>query len=89
MGAAIKENHSYPCKHCGKPFMIMRTKTGSWLPVEWNGDKPPPGNEYDSSIHKSHLLNCKERQADWNELRKVLRDQEWEEKKRLSKILLR
>jgi len=26
-----------PCKACGKTIHFVRTKTGAWMPVEWDG----------------------------------------------------
>ena len=49
----------------------METQTGTYLPVEVKENESYDDSEiFDYRIHKSHLLNCKQRRNDWNEKKK-------------------
>lgn len=60
----------YWCFHCKQKFVVMKTKTNTFLPVEINNDEVYDEETiFDYRIHKSHLLNCKERFKDWDKFK--------------------
>lgn len=64
------------CVHCKTAFIIMTSRTGSYLPIEIIDGHIPEEEEYDPLIHKSHLLSCEPRRKDWNIVQKKLIDSE-------------
>ena len=65
----------YRCKYCKTKFVAMETKTGSYLPVEVRENEGYEDDEiFNSEKHKSHLLNCKPRSADWDKVKKSFID---------------
>jgi len=78
-----KIGNRYTCTECGKKFIIMRTFTGSVLPVEWHeGMEYNKETIFDSSIHVSHLLNCtNKRRESWEGIKKAMR-YAWLDKKK-------
>jgi uncharacterized protein (DUF1919 family) len=49
----------------------MKTKTGSYLPVEAaEGRTYTDLDVFDSEEHKSHLLSCAEKRHEWEEQKK-------------------
>lgn len=83
----------FVCIHCEKKqrLKIVRTRTGSFLPVEISKNKPIPNEHdlFDHRIHKSHLLNCKGLQAVWSKKTASFRNHEKDLDKKIMKQYLR
>ena len=88
----FKLNHPYECKHCGKIYAILRAGIfkDSFLPVDVDNIKNIPQEDFfDSDIHKSHLLSCPGKQADWERVKKKLKLIDREREKKLNKELIK
>ena len=69
----IRLNHPYKCKHCQTAYAILQGYYAwSFIPVEIINGTEQNDPEYDKTKHVSHLLNCKELQAQWNEVKKII-----------------
>ncbi|MCF8265819.1 MAG: hypothetical protein K9I99_15070 [Melioribacteraceae bacterium] len=62
----------FRCKYTGSRIKLMLAGTfgNGCLPAEFVDGKEPPGEEWDSSIHKSHLLKCPQHQKEWPQIQK-------------------
>lgn len=65
-----KMGKSYSCKHCGKRFTILETRTGSVLPAEGKHNDL----YFDPEKHVSHLKNCEKRREDWGLIKGAMRN---------------
>jgi len=73
----IKLNHPYKCRHCKKPYVILQGYSiKSYLPVELITGDEVNDIEFDKHKHKSHLLNCPKLQAQWEEVKRIIIEQE-------------
>jgi len=68
--AKYRMGKTYPCRHCGKRFTILETRTGSVLPAEGKHDDP----YFDPEKHVSHLKNCEKRREDWGLIKGAMRN---------------
>jgi hypothetical protein len=57
----------FRCFHCDQRLVIMRTSTGSVLPVEIPEDHIPylMSEKFDSKKHTSHLKKCIKLRLEW------------------------
>ena len=86
----FKLNHAYECKHCGKPYAILRAGkfNDSFLPVDVTDLKNVPHEEFfDSELHTSHLLSCPGKRANWERVKKELKRIDREREKNFLKDL--
>ena len=68
-----KLNHPYKCKYCGKPYVILQGfYPWSFLPIELKTGNEINDKEFDKRKHVSHLLNCPELQAKWEQAKKKI-----------------
>jgi hypothetical protein len=82
----IRLNHPYTCPCC--PAVIVVLKGHGWdgyLPAEVINGTEINDREFDHEKHKSHLINCKKLQLQWNGIKKRIIDQE----KKQSKLSLK
>ena len=98
---------TFRCTHCKERtrLRIMRTSTGSYLPVELEPKKINPSERskkpchselvseseelFNPEIHKSHLLNCPGLQEIWKDQVKQFKRMEYEEEKQVFKMFIR
>jgi len=57
----------FRCGHCNQRLVVMRTETGSVLPVEVPEDHIPylMSEKFDSKKHTSHLKKCIKLRLEW------------------------
>lgn len=67
----------FRCVHCKTRFVVMKTKTFTYLPVEVEDDQQFDDDEvFESSKHKSHLLSCLPRRNDWDKFKRKFEEVE-------------
>jgi len=68
----IKLNTPYNCPYCPKVFVVLQGNGmfNSYLPVEVINGTEMNDRQFDLQKHRSHLLNCKELQAEWGSIKK-------------------
>lgn len=73
----IKLNHPYRCRHCKKPYVILSGYGyKSYLPVELITGDEVNDTKFDKHKHNSHLLNCPKLQAQWEDVKNTIYEQE-------------
>lgn len=61
----------FKCGHCGTRLVVLPTRTESVLPVEFDENITyASDDEFDSAVHKSHLLTCVKLRLEWQEKKK-------------------
>ncbi len=87
----IKLNQPYKCRHCGKPYVILLGygKFKSYLPVEIINETEIFDYSFDKHKHVSHLKNCPQLQAQWEDVKEKLDAQFREKEKAHMKDLLK
>lgn len=67
----------FRCGHCKQRLVILYTETNSVLPVEIpEGEILIEDEQFNASIHKSHLLKCIPLRNEWNEKKKKFIERE-------------
>jgi len=61
----------FKCVYCDVRFVVMKTQTNTFLPVEVAEKQTYDDSEiFNYRIHKSHLLNCEKRRYDWDKIKR-------------------